>query len=259
MSGFSTAPRPAAAPTLVPRFVAIGSGKGGVGKTWCAITLSHALARRGRRVLLVDADFGLANIDVQLGLAPQHNLADALAGDVPLAGLVLRHPEGGFDILPGQSGSGGLASLTVGRLEPLLSRLRSEGLRYDHVLLDLGAGLDGGVRHVAAWADALFVVVTDEPTSLTDAYAALKLHSLDKPGGDARVIVNQAATPAAASHTASVLCRACVTFLGREPAVLGSIRRDGRVPDAIRHQALLLLRYPTSPAAHDVEAIAAIF
>lgn len=244
-------------PATAPRFIAIGSGKGGVGKTWCAITLSHALARRGRRVLLADADFGLANVDVQLGLAPLHDVADVLAGTVPLAEAVRHHPEGGFDVLPGRSGSGTLANLERERLDPLLMRLQAQGTGYDHVLLDLGAGLDNGTRRMAAWADALFVVATDEPTSLTDAYATLKLHAADRPGGDARVIVNQAASAAAAARTASLLCRACATFLGREPAVLGFVRRDGRVPEAVRHQALLLTRHPTTPAAVDMERLAA--
>lgn len=244
-------------PLPTPRFLAIASGKGGVGKTWFAITLSHALARRGRGVLLVDADFGLANIDIQLGLTPRRDLADILSGTVPLPGAIVRHEAGGFDILPGRSGSGSLASLEPSRLDPLLVRLREHGAGYDHVLLDLGAGLDGGVRHTAAWADALLVVATGEPTSLTDAYATFKLHAADRPDGDARLMVNQAATQAAAARTADTLRRACTSFLGRAPAFIGSVRRDGRVPDAIRHQALLLTRHPTSPASQDVEAIAA--
>lgn len=243
-------------PQPAPRFLAIGSGKGGVGKTWLAITLTHALARRGRRMLLVDADFGLANVDIQLGLMPRHDIADVLAGTVPVAQAIQRYEAGGFDVLAGRSGSGTLASLGRSRIDPFLERLRTQGEAYDHVMLDLGAGLDGAVRHTAAWADALLVVATNEPTSLTDAYATLKLHAADRPDGDARVVVNQAASPAAAARTADTLVRACTAFLGRAPTILGSVRRDTRVPDTIRHQTLMLTRHPTAGASQDVERLA---
>ena len=110
---------------------------------------------------------------------------------------------------------------------------------------------------MSAWADTLLVLATDEPTSLTDAYAVLKLHAADRPQGDARVVVNQAATRQAGERTFATLERACQTFLGRAPRLAGVIRRDDRVRDAIRRQTLLLSRHPTSPAAADVEAIAA--
>jgi flagellar biosynthesis protein FlhG len=238
------------------RMIAIASGKGGVGKTWFAITLAHALARAGRRVLLFDGDLGLANVDIQLGLTPNRDLSEVLAGHAALADCVLHHVPGGFDILPGQSGSGALAALDPTTLERALAALREAGARYDAVLLDLGAGLERGVRRMAAFADLLLVVATEEPTSLTDAYAVLKLHAADRPGGDARVIVNQAATRPAGERTHATLRRACEAFLGTTPPLAGVIRRDDRVREAIRRQALLLTRHPTSTAAADVEEIA---
>ena len=244
---------------LGPRFVAIGSGKGGVGKTWFSITLAHALARRGRRVLLFDADFGLANVDIQLGLVPGRDLGHVISGKATFAEAVEQFGPGGFDVLAGPSGSGALASMGAGVLDQVLGMLRAGGAGYDHVLLDLAAGLDGGVRVTAAWADALIVLATDEPTSITDAYATLKLHAADRKEGDVRLVVNQAATPAGAERTAVVISRACTTFLGRAPLFLGGIRRDARVPLSIRHQALLLTRHPATPAAVDVEAIAGRF
>ncbi len=156
-----------------PRFVSIASGKGGVGKTWFAITLAHALARRGHRVLLFDGDFGLANVDIQLGLMPEHDLGSVLSGQVSMANAVSSFAAGGFDVLAGRSGSRALSTLEPKLLESLLAKLAELGTRYDHVLLDLGAGLDRSARRMAACADTLLVVATDEPTSLTDAYATL--------------------------------------------------------------------------------------
>lgn len=244
-------PNPAAG-----RLIAIASGKGGVGKTWFAITLAHTLARLERRVLLFDADLGLANIDVQLGLTSSHDLSGVLAGRIGLSQAVLHHGEGGFDILPGRSGSGLLAGTDPAALSGALAALRHAAEDYNFVLLDLGAGLERPVRNMAAFADILLVVATDEPTSLTDAYAVLKLHSADRPTGDARIVVNQAQTIAAGERTYATLHRACTAFLGRQPGLAGVVRRDDRVRDAIRRQTLLLSRHPASSAGADVEAAA---
>lgn len=248
---------PPAAATGNGRLIAVASGKGGVGKTWLAITLSHALALAGRRVLLVDADLGLANVDVQLGLEPGQGLPAVLARRVPVQEAARAHPALGFDILAGCSGSGALAGSDEAAHRDLLDALRAAAPRWDDVVLDLGAGLDRGVRTLAAGADLLLVVATAEPTSLTDAYAVLKLHRRDRPGGDARLVVNQAADRASGERTWRGLDRACGSFLGGGVALAGVLRRDPRVPDAIRRQAPFLSRHPTSAAAADVEALRA--
>jgi flagellar biosynthesis protein FlhG len=236
--------------------LAIASGKGGVGKTWLAVTLAQAMAQAGRRVLLVDADLGLANVDVQLGLDPTRDLAAVLAG-VAVRDAVLRHPAG-FDILPGRSGSGALASLEGPALERLEGAIAEATRDWHVVVLDLGAGLDRAVRRLAAVADTLLVVATEEPTSLTDAYAVLKLHRLDKrQGSEAQVVVNQASDRAAGERTWRTLDRACRSFLGAPVPLGGIIRRDPRVPDSIRRQTPLLTRHPAAPAAEDVVRLAA--
>lgn len=239
-----------------PRFIAIASGKGGVGKTWLAITLSHALTRAGQRVLLFDADLGLANVDVQLGLTPRLDIGSVISGRTNVAGAITRHDIIGLDVLAGRSGSSVLSDLPAENLALLLTRLRAETTLYDIILLDLSAGVDRTVRQIAAAADLLLVVATDEPTSLTDAYALLKLHTSDQPDGDARIVVNQAQSAAAGQQTYATLRRACLAFLHREPPLAGVIRHDPKVRDAIRRQTSLLQRHPNSIAAQDVEALA---
>ena len=237
-----------------PRLIAIASGKGVVGKTWFAITLAHALAALRLRVLLVDADVGLANVDVQLGLDPGRDLGALLKG-AALEGCAMPAADAAFDVVAGRSGSGALAGTDLVAAERILDALALPS-RWDLAILDLGAGIEKLQRRLASAADTLLVLTTEEPTALTDAYACLKLAETDAPGRDRRIVVNMASTRATGERTAAVLQKSCARFLGVSPPLAGVIRRDPRVAEAIRRQTPLLTRHPAADAARDVEAVA---
>jgi len=238
------------------RVVAVASGKGGVGKTWFSITLSHALARAGQRTLLFDGDLGLANVDIQLGLTPSRDLGAVLAGQATLDQVVQPFADGGFDIIAGRSGAGTLANLPQQRLSLLGEELAAVARRYDRAVIDLGAGVDRPVRYLATVAGMTLVVTTDEPTALTDAYAFIKVTHQETPDAKMGVVVNMSATKRDGERTYETLLKACKGFLKIEPPLYGIIRRDPKVREAIRHQTPLLTRYPNCDAAMDVEAVA---
>ena len=239
-----------------PNVIAVASGKGGVGKTWFSITLSHALAKAGKKVLLFDGDLGLANIDVQLGLMPKRDLNDVIRGRLGLDKVIQTYEEGGFDIIAGRSGQASLSALPSQRLTMLRDQLLDVAQEYDVVILDLGAGVDRTVRMLSASAVRTLLVTTDEPTSLTDAYAFIKLGSAAGMSKNVGIIVNQASSSAEGEKTYKTLLKACENFLRLRPPMIGMVRHDPRVKDTIRHQSPILIRSPNTDAAEDVEKIA---
>lgn len=239
------------------KLIAVASGKGGVGKTWFSINLAHALTRAGKKVLLFDGDLGLANVDVQLGMMAKRDLNDVFEGNLGLAHIIETHEEGGFDVIAGRSGHGSLAAMPLQRLNDVMQQLRALLPRYDAIIIDLGAGIDKTVRFMAAAADLAIVVSTDEPTSLTDAYAFIKLSHAAGHGDNLHVVVNMTGSEREAETTYTTLSRACQNFLKFTPPLLGMVRQDKRVRDAIRAQALFLTRFPGNDTAQDVEKIAA--
>lgn len=238
--------------------IAVASGKGGVGKTWFSITLSHALARAGKKVLLFDGDLGLANIDVQLGLMPKRDLNDVIRGRLGLDKVIQPYDDGGFDIIAGRSGQASLSALPSQRLTMLRDQLLEVAEQYDVVILDLGAGVDRTVRMLSASAIRTLLVTTDEPTSLTDAYAFIKLGSAAGMSKNVGIIVNQATSTTEGEKTYKTLLKACENFLRMKPPMIGMVRHDPKVKDSIRHQTPILTRSPSAEAAEDVEKIADI-
>lgn len=238
-----------------PKILAVASGKGGVGKTWFSVTLAHGLSRMGQKVLLFDADLGLANVDIQLGLMPQRDLGGVIGGRLSLAQAKIHYEDGNFDIIAGRSGSGGLATLPSNRLQSLGNELVTLSDSYDRVVMDLGAGLDRTVRILAARAGQIVVVTTAEPTSLTDAYAFVKVAYQNDPDCDIAIVVNSADSANDGRKTYETLRKATMNFLKFEPPLLGVIRRDRKVIESIRNQSPILSRFPSSQASTDMEAI----
>lgn len=237
-----------------PGLTVLASGKGGVGKTFLAVTLAHALARRGRRVLLVDADLGLANVDVQLGLEPAMALADAIRAEHDPARLVRRLPGLGVWFIGGSGSAAALAGLGAARLLWAIERLRACAASFDDVLIDLPSGLGRVATAFTAAADRLIVIGNNEPTTLTDNYAFIKLTRGAAP--PPWFLANGVADAAEGCVAQATLARACRRFLDLDCAALGTVRRDPRVPEAIRRQMPYLERSPQAPAATDIAAVA---
>lgn len=237
--------------------IAVASGKGGVGKTWFAISLAHALAKRNVKTLLFDGDLGLANLDIQLGLMPKRDLGGVIAGRLTLNQAVVPFEEGGFDIIAGRSGSGSLANIPLSRLRALGEDLTLLGAAYDKVIIDLGAGLERTVRQLTHSVNTCLVIATDDPASLTDAYAFIKVTHMEQPEMDIRIVINMAGSIRAGERTYNTLLKACEGFLKISPPLTGIIRNDSSIREAIRNQSPLLTRYPNCEAASDVKAVAA--
>lgn len=253
--------------------IAVASGKGGVGKTWFSITLSQALAGYGNRVLLVDGDLGLANIDVQIAMSPEHDIASVVAGKISFVDAISPYGGGaasansennsarravmGFDVLAGRSGSGALDTLSRRQIETLCTDLIRTAVHYDHLIVDLAAGMNSHMMPLFARIGKALIVVTDDPTSITDAYATIKFLAGTFSDLDIRIVVNMADNRQHAEKTFGAVHRACVHFLQFTPVMAGYIIRDKHVTQAIRAQVPLLARYPQSEAAMLVQQIAA--
>lgn len=236
--------------------IAVASGKGGVGKTWFSVTLAHALTKMGKKVLLFDGDLGLANVDVQLGLMPKRDLNDVIRGRLSLDKVIQHFEDGGFDIIAGRSGQASLSALPSQRLAHLRDQLLEVADDYDVVIADLGAGVDRTVRMLSATAIRTILISTDEPTSLTDAYAFIKLGNAAGMSKNVSIVVNNVSNEAEGEKTYKTLLKACSNFLRLKPPLAGIICHDPKVKDSIRHQTPILIRSPNAQASEDVEEIA---
>ena len=243
------------------RIAAITSGKGGVGKTFVAANLAAALARQGRRVLVLDADLGLANLDVVLNLHPKITLHDVFTGKSSLQEAVLPAP-GGFSVLLAGSGMVEYSRMTPEVRDQLQRVIDEVAPRYDHVLLDTGAGISDVVLYTVSLADDVIVVATPEPTSLTDAYATIKVLATTQGRRAIGVLVNQVRRPGEGRAVRQQLQTVVDSYVnpGLDSFVrldlLGELPSDPAVRDAVQRRQLLLETMPGAPAAAAMSAVA---
>lgn len=235
--------------------IAVTGAKGGVGKSNLALNLAVALGRWGRRVLLVDGDLGLANLDVLVGITPEHNVEHLVRGGVPLERILVEGPAG-VRILPAASGVPNLARLDGPVRRRLLAMLADGAREVDQVLVDTGAGLGDTTLSLQLAAGRVVVVTTPEPTSLVDCYATLKVLWASAPDKPVDLVVNAARDEDEGRRTYLKIANAAEQFLGRRPGFLGPVDQDPKVSEAVRRQRAVLDLFPDCPAARCYERIA---
>lgn len=238
------------------RVITVTSGKGGVGKTSVVINLAIALALLGKRVVIMDADLGLANVDVIIGLVPVNTLHDVIRGKKTLTEIIITGPEG-VKIIPGASGLEELANLTGAQRERMIESLLSLEDMADILLIDTGAGLSQSVLSFVSAADELIVVTTSEPTAITDAYGIIKVVAKNGLHRKAKLIVNQVKNSAEGKEIAERFAQVSKKFLDLELQYLGEICSDQHVVSAVKQQQPFITLYPRAKAAQNVRAIAA--
>lgn len=236
------------------RVIAITSGKGGVGKTNISANFAYLLSKMGKRTLLLDADAGLANIDVILGITPKYNLHHVLSGEKKLSEAVIEGP-GGVKILPASSGIPEMAALSKGQKFTLLEELDGLEEDFDFMLIDTAAGIADNVMYFNMVAREIVVVASPEPTSLTDAYALIKV--LYQTYGTRRfmLLVNMALDSNEAGEVYTRLSNATNHFLDLPIEYLGYIPRDMNVPKAVKKRKLLAEAFPNTKAIKSMSKI----
>lgn len=240
------------------RIIAVTSGKGGVGKTNLTLNLAISLARdHNKRVLVLDADFGTANVDIVLGMFPKYNISHLFFDNRTLEEIILVGPHD-VKILPGVSGMANMTSLTEGQKMRFFDELELYQAKYklDYILIDTGAGLGVNVTNFLLASDEIIVVVTPEPTSLSDAYAIIKVINQFDPEMKTSVVVNMAVSEEGAKRVFNTLESVSDKFLNKALTYLGFMRYDKHLPTAVRQQKPLVLSYPNSDVSLEILRLA---
>ncbi|GGY39740.1 site-determining protein [Bacterioplanes sanyensis] len=235
--------------------IAVTGGKGGVGKSNVSVNLSIGLAELGRRVVLLDADLGLANIDILLGLSSNRTIEDVLQGECDLADIMLTGP-GGIRIVPASSGTQRLSQLNSMEHAGLIQAFSDLGDDIDVLVVDTAAGISDSVMSFVRAAQEVILVVTDEPTSITDAYAQIKLLNRDYGLFRFRVVANMVKSPQEGNALFNKLTKVTDRFLDVAMQYVGAVPQDDAVRRAVQRQKAVLDAYPRSKAATAFRALA---
>ena len=230
------------------KVISVTGGKGGVGKSNVTLNLALSLAKRGKKVAIMDADLGLANIDIMLGLRVKQNLSHVLSGEATLEEIMLDGPDG-LKIIPAASGTQSMAQLSEMEHVGLIRAFSSLTSDIDVLLVDTAAGIADNVVSFAQASQDVIVVVCDEPTSITDAYALIKILSIDHGIFRFRVVANMVRSEREGRELFAKLTRVTDQFLDVTLDFLGSVPFDENIRNAVRKQQALVSLYPGSPAS----------
>ncbi len=252
-AGIAQVPARASQPTA--HVIAVASGKGGVGKTTIAVNLAMHWARQGRRVVLIDADLGTANVDVAMNVHAMHDLSHVIRGQRTLADVAVPVCRN-LSVIVGASGIAGVADLQSFERQRVLDCFARLEREHDLILLDCGAGISQNVLAFAQSAHRLLLVATPEPTAVADAYALVKVLSRTPVTPPIGLVVNAALTAGEACVVADRFASVAARFLGTAVDDLGHILRDDNVPASVRHRKPLIASHPRSPASRGVAVLA---
>ncbi len=236
------------------RFVAVSSGKGGVGKTVFVINYAVALARRGKKVVVIDADLGMANVDVLLKLSPRHNLTDVVRGRRNLISIILDGP-GGIKFIPGGSGIQELANLSDVQFRRITSEFEYLEKNFDYVLIDTGAGLSKNVTSFVYCADETVVVTTPEPHAITDAYSFIKI-ILERTGSvNLKLLINRCSSNKEAEQVSDKMKNVIRRFLNYNIELMGYMQESRFVTKSVKEQVPFALLYPDCTASRNIRRL----
>jgi flagellar biosynthesis protein FlhG len=235
--------------------IAVTGGKGGVGKTSVAVNLATALASSGKRVMLLDGDLGLANVDVFLGLSPRHTMAHVLSGERTLEEIIIDSPQG-VQVVPGASGVAELANLSAAAHLGLVQAFSGLSKRVDTLIVDTSAGISHSVVQFTQAAQHVLLVVCDEPASMTDAYALIKVLSRNHDVHKFNVVANMARAPGQGQSLFEKLQRVTGRFLDATLEYIGEIPEDPYLRRAIREQRPVVAAFPACPASRAFKKLA---